>query len=283
MRKSHMVMPFIIAASGLLTSGAIAQWQGMCTNGHWVQYGYGYMCVKQQDIPRVYGPREYAPQGQASPSPINPYDNALTREFSRLGSELMGVAPLPDNVPLSSDLQSQGNIPSAPAGYTAPWENGTGAGSPIATPTTNLPAGQTASSPSNTYQNSSGAGSPVGNTTNIGTPIETGFVKPIPDVLKQPITSYTLPQGGSLPKGGPLPSPNTNLPTGQTVPSSSTHSTYQTGVPSGPSQPSTYSTPKGTSPSQTGSNSSSTGGTINSNTNNQFQLSPDNCKLVGVC
>src|SRR5262249_33004360 len=106
--RISVTVPFIIATSGLLTSGAIAQWpgqwQGLCPNGHWVQSGPGYMCVQQQDIPQVYGPREYAPQGQASPSPINPYDNAITREFSRLGGGLMSVAPLPDNVPLSNNL-----------------------------------------------------------------------------------------------------------------------------------------------------------------------------------
>ena len=191
-------VPFLIATSGLLTSGAIAQWQGLCPNGHWVPSGYGYMCVKQQNVP---APRRYAPQGQASPSQVNPYDNALTREAARFGGALMGIAPLPGDAQLSSDLV---NIP-RPPGYN--W------GEPT---------------PSDTAPDS-----------NVGSEINTGYPMDIPDINPNTsITSHTLPKNGSLPKPSNLPVQRAPSINSQIAPSS--NNTYQnpTGPSIQPSTPS---------------------------------------------
>jgi hypothetical protein len=183
MRISQMVeVAFITAASGFVTSGAIAQWQGMCPNGHWVPSGYGYMCVKN-----VPSPRPYAPQGQASPSQTNPYENALIREAARLGDLLMSTAPLPGNGPLSSDLV---NIP-PPPGYNWPQ-----------------PAAPDSS---------------VGSEINTGYPMDIHDMNPDNAITSHTLP----PNGGSLPSPSTNLSPGQRAPSSNNQMAPSSNNTYQ--------------------------------------------------------
>jgi hypothetical protein len=66
---------------------------------------------------------QYVPPQEPPPQP-NIFDNALTREFERLGEMLMKGEPLRQDIPLSSGLVAMQNAPApppAPNGYSDPF------------------------------------------------------------------------------------------------------------------------------------------------------------------